>query len=301
MGLSLSISNPYPKMGQALSEWLLQASVILLGFGMSLAIILRAMTSGALFALSVIFCTLLLGLLLGKLLGIKLRESVLISAGTAICGGAAIGAVGSVVGADEEDTTVAIGTVLLLNTAALYLFPAVGHALNLSQQQFGIWAGVAIHDVSSVVAAGDAYGLDALPIATAVKLTRVVWIMPLVLALKWALTRGARSKRSRADYRSKNAQTSKIHVPWFIGIFLLACLARQFVPGIAAAGHILSHMGIAGLTLTFFLVGAGISRKTLKALSWQAVAQGSILWLFVSAASLFVVTHWNAGSFSIRH
>lgn len=292
--ISLIVTNPYPKLGQKLAEWVLELSVVLLGLTMTLSTVVKAMEQGTLFAFGIISSSLLVGLLLGKALGIGLRESALISAGSAICGSAAINAVGSVVHAEEEDITVAIGTILLLNTAALYLFPAVGHAMHLNQQQFGIWAGVSIHDISSVVAAAESYGTDAMPVAIAVKLTRVVWIIPLAFTLRWAVSRWG-AKNTSPELRSKQAFGNKLRVPWFIGIFLLACAIRQFVPGVSSAGPILTRLGVAGLTLTFFLMGAGISRKAVKSLGWRALTQGSLLWLFISVVSLFVILHWMEG------
>lgn len=292
--MSLAITNPYPKSGHRLAEWLLQVSVVVLGFGMNLELVLRAMARDALLASAIIVFALLLGLLLGRVLGIELRESALISAGTAICGGTAIVAVGSAVRAEEEDVTVAIGTVFLLNTAALYLFPLVGHALQLNQQQFGVWAGISIHDVSSVVASGDSYGPSAMQIATAVKLTRVVWILPLVWILRVAMNHRSRNRNISPEFPARRSFKLRTHIPWFIGAFLLACLVRRFASGVAEIAPVLTRFGEAGLTLTFFLMGAGISRKTIEALGWKAVTQGTVLWLFVSAASLFIILHRDA-------
>ncbi len=292
--LSLTIKNPYPKVGRKLAEWVLELSVVLLGLTMSLSTILNAMEQGALFAFAIISGSLLVGLLLGRVLGIGLRESALISAGSAICGSAAITAVGSAVHAEEEDITVAIGTVLVLNTAALYLFPVVGRAMHLNQQQFGIWAGVSIHDISSVVAAAESYGANAMPVAVAVKLTRVFWIIPLAFTLRWVVSRWG-AKQAFPELRSKGAFRNQPPVPWFIGIFLMACATRQFLPGVLSAGPILTRWGVAGLTLTFFLMGAGISRKAVKSLGWRALTQGSLLWLFISLVSLFVILNWMEG------
>ena len=282
--LSLTLTNPNPRLGQKLSEGFLQLSVILLGFDMSLTLVAKTMVSNTLPAAATVFGGILIGLLLGKAFGIRMRESTLVAAGTAICGGTAIVAVGSATKADEEDVTVAIGTVFLLNTTALYLFPVVGHAMRLTEQQFGDWAGLSIHDVSSVVAAGEAYGRKALQLAVGAKLMRVIWILPAVWVLSRVLDRYS-PLPSRSGKTSSEQREKKKHIPWFIGIFLGACLARQYVPVMAAIGPVLSRCGEAALTLTFFLMGTDISRKTLKALTWRPVTQAIVLWAMISTAT----------------
>lgn len=281
------------KAGHKVSKWLLQACVVLLGFGMNLPMVLRAGASGALFAAATITVTLLLGYALAKVLGINGRTSTLISAGTAICGGSAIAAVGSVIDAEEGDMTVAMGVVFLLNGAALYLFPILGHALHLSNRQFGTWAGVAIHDVSSVVGAASRFGIDALQTATAVKLSRALWIVPLTLAIASSQTRRRPALTNATFGFDARAQATpcKVQVPWFIGLFLLASVCRSYVPGVATAAPALSRVATTGLTLTLFLIGSGLSVATLKAVGWRALAQGAALWTFVSVVSLLVILH----------
>lgn len=293
--LAITVANPFGKKLHGLSKWLLQGCVILLGFGMNLPVVLKAGASGALFAAATIALTLLLGWLLGKLLKISPRTSTLISAGTAICGGSAIAAVGSAIGAEEGDMTVAMGTIFLLNGAALYLFPVLGHALHLTDHQFGIWAGVAIHDVSSVVGAASRFSLDAMETATAVKLSRALWIVPVTLAIAYQNSRQTRKVAlTNATFGfDAAAQTTpgKIQIPWFIGLFLLASLCRSFVPGVATVAPILSHTATAGLTLTLFLIGTGLSMDTLRAVGWKALVQGIALWIFISTLSLLVILH----------
>ncbi len=279
MLFGLTLGSPWAAEGRRASKWLLQASVVLLGFGMPLGVVLRAGERGALFAAGTIATTLLLGWLLGKALGLRRDTSVLISTGTAICGGSAIAAVATVLDADESDVSVSIGTVFLLNAAALYLFPVLGHALHLSGDEFGTWAGVAIHDVSSVVAAAARYGGDALPIATAVKLSRALWIVPVTLGFSLFAKRN----------KDAGARGRQVRVPWFIGLFLVASLARSFVPVIAHAAPTLSHAALVGLTLTLFLVGPGLSRQALRAVGWRALVQGLSLWVFIGAGSLAVI------------
>ena len=289
--LALTVENPFATVSQKLSKWLLQACVVLLGFGMNLPIVLRVGASGALFAAATIGLTLLLGYWLGKALRMNPRASALISAGTAICGGSAIAAVGSALDADEGEMTVAMGTVFLLNAAALYLFPPLGHAMGLTQHQFGTWAGVAIHDVSSVVGAAKGYGLDALQVATAVKLSRALWIVPLALGITLAYGRRPQLTNATFGFDPQQATPRKVQIPWFIGLFLLASVMRSFVPGVAAAAPALAHAATAGLTLTLFLVGTGLSVRTLKSVGWKAMLQGFLLWAFISAASLMVILH----------
>ena len=288
--LSLVLKNPKPRLGQRLSEHFLQLSVILLGFDMSVTLVASTMITSAFWAAATVAGGILLGLLLGKALGIELRESILVTAGTAICGGTAIVAVGASTQAEEEDITVAIGTVFLLNTAALYLFPLVGHAMHLTEQQFGHWAGFAIHDVSSVVAAGEAYGQKALQIAVGAKLMRVIWILPMTWALAKLLSKHA-GKYSAHNQNERKQPKTKVHVPWFIPAFLGACLIREHVPGMATIGSTFSRCGEAVLMLTFFLIGTDISRQTLASLTWRPVTQGIVLWVAISVATLLLATH----------
>ncbi len=278
IALGLTHENPFSAIGKRANKPLLQTSVVLLGFGMNLTVVLEAGRNGLLFAAASILLTLALGALVGRLLSITPKTSALISSGTAICGGSAIAAVGSVIGAAEGEMSVAMGTTFLLNAVALYVFPLVGHALSLSQPQFGTWAGVAIHDISSVVGAASHYGYEALQTATAVKLSRTLWIVPLALAASAAF-RAPRQPDAKSGSR----------VPWFVGLFLLASLARSFVPGTAAVAPYLARLATLGLTLTLFLIGAGISARTLKAVGWKPLLQGLVLWFAISIGSLLVI------------
>jgi len=277
MALALTLGNPFPKIGKIAAPKLLQGCVVLLGFGMNLAVVLKAGASGAAFAAVSIGVTFALGHWLRGRLGIAQRMSALISAGTAICGGSAIAAVGSVIDAEEADMTVAMGTVFVLNAVALFVFPPLGHALGLTSTQFGTWAGIAIHDISSVVGAAAHYGGGALGTATAVKLSRALWIVPVSLTAAFAFRRGA------------GHAPGKLHIPWFIGLFLLASVARTLLPPLAAFAPTLTHMATVGLTLTLFLIGTGLSRETLRQVGWKPMAQGVALWLVISAGSLWAV------------
>ena len=220
--------------------------------------------------------------------GILPKTSALISAGTAICGGSAIAAVGSVIGVAEGEITVAMGTVFILNAVALYLFPVLGHAMHMSQVQFGTWAGVAIHDISSVVGAASHYGLSALQTATAVKLSRALWIIPVAFGAAY-LFRPRMGTRMHDEIGTTPAGKPKVAVPWFVGFFLLASLLRSYVPGVAHAAPALSHVATVGLTLTLFLIGAGLSARTLRRVGWRPLLQGVVLWVFISVASLGII------------
>jgi uncharacterized integral membrane protein (TIGR00698 family) len=223
---------------------------------------------------------------LGRWLRVERQTSLLITTGTSICGGSAIAAVGPAIGARSEAMGVSLATVFLLNAVALYLFPAIGHALGLSQHQFAIWAAVAIHDTSSVVGAAASYGSVALEQATVLKLARALWILPMtVVAAAVARRRGARE-----------GAAPPIAVPWFIGLFVLAAVARSSLP--PAAEPALDAAARAArwlLVVTLFLIGAGLSRATLRAVGLRPMLQGLLLWLVVGGLSLLVVWRWVAG------
>lgn len=294
--LALLVPNPFRAATQKSSKLLLQACVVLLGFGMDLPVVLRAGASGMAFAAVSIAATLGLGYVLGRMLNVRRMASMLISVGTAICGGSAIAAAGATVDAADEDMTIALGTVFLLNAVALYLFPPLGRMIGLSDHQFGTWAGVAIHDVSSVVAAANAYdrhGHVALQIATAVKLARALWIVPLVLGIGWFARVHANNKAccmcgaDRAAIAAEGRRTPRL--PWFIALFLLASVARTFIPQVARLAPDLTHAAQVGLTLTLFLIGAGLTRRTLAAVGPKTLIQGVVLWAFISGLSLLAV------------
>jgi uncharacterized integral membrane protein (TIGR00698 family) len=296
---ALVLGNPLPKHGHKLARYLLQGCVVLLGFGMNLSTILRAGLYGSLFAALSISSTLLLGYWVGRALKVNRNTSVLISAGTAICGGSAIAAMGCVLAVAEAEIAVAIGTVFVLNGVALYVFPVAGHALHLDAHQFGIWAGVAIHDISSVVGASAVYGREALETATAVKLSRSLWIVPLTLAI--AFTVGQRKRRDEeagtmpATASSRKRRTFKVELPWFIGLFLLASVAHSYIPAVASWSPPISWAARGGLTLVLCLIGASLSASALRAVGWKAALQGVLLWGFISLASLSAILLGHLG------
>jgi uncharacterized integral membrane protein (TIGR00698 family) len=271
LALALTLGSPYKTAKQ--TKYLLQASVVGLGFGMNLQKVFAAGRTGFLFTLATIAGTLLLGYLLGRAMNVSRGTAHLISSGTAICGGSAIAAVGPVIGASDEDMSVSLGTVFILNSIALFAFPAIGHALHLTQEQFGVWSAIAIHDTSSVVGAASAYGAEALQIATTVKLTRALWIVPLALGTAIAFRR----------------EKTKIALPWFILFFLVASLLRTYVPAPEPVWSTLVSIARIGLTITLFLIGSSLSRDSLKRVGVKPLVLGVVLWLVISAAGLWSV------------
>ncbi len=270
--LGLTAGNPFHARTKSLTKYLLQASVVGLGFGMDLYEVLRAGRSGFLYTAAGIAFAMLTGSLLARVLRVKPAAGFLISTGTAICGGSAIAAVGPVAGANDEEMSVALGTVFILNSLGLLLFPPIGMALGLSETQFGLWAALAIHDTSSVVGAAARYGALALAVATTVKLARALWIVPMCAGT-------AAVKHGKA----------RIQWPWFILFFMLAALVSTLVPAGKPAFHTLHRMGIAGLTVTLFLIGSGVSRATLKSVGLRPLLQGVLLWLVVATASFLAI------------
>ena len=277
--LALKVGNPFSRATGRATRYLLQFSVVLLGFGMNLANVIKAGKDGIYFTVATIFGTLIFGFLLGKFLKINPKTSALISSGTAICGGSAIAAVAPAIDADGEEISVSLATVFILNSVALIVFPAIGHALGLSQNQFGIWAAIAIHDTSSVVGASARYGAEALQIATTVKLARALWIAP--VALIFAYIYGKR----------RGGKKAKIAIPWFIFLFLLATVARTYAPNWfpPSVFDSLVNLAKAGLTVTLFLIGSSLSRETLRKVGLKPFLQGVLLWIVISLVSLWTI------------
>ena len=280
-GLALTLGNPFALRTKPVSKTLLQASVVLLGFSMDFAKVAQAGKSGLLFSLVSIVGVFGLGWLLQRTLKIRPVTGLLVSAGTAICGGSAIAAVGSAVDAPEEDMSVAVGTVFLLNALALLVFPPLGHLLGLSQHAFGVWSGIAIHDIASVVGAGASYGREALDEATAVKLSRVLYLVPITLIVAYM-----HGRRPTEDGSGKPA---RMQIPWFVGLFILASVLRGFVPVVAAHAGDVKKVASAGFALSLFLIGAALSRATLRKVGVRPLALGAILWVVVSVAALVAV------------
>jgi uncharacterized integral membrane protein (TIGR00698 family) len=268
----LILSNPFPSECRLGSRWLLQGSLIGLGFGMNIHEVLKAGSRGFLYTALGIATALVAGIALGKWLRVRGNSSYLISVGTAVCGGSAIAAVAPILHAEEEEIAVSLATIFVLNSVALILFPLLGHYLSLSQTQFGLWAAVSIHDTSSVVGAAARYGEQALLIGTTVKLARALWIVPLSLGI-------AAIKQSKA----------KIHFPWFIVFFCFAALVNTYLPAFTPFSKGLFHLGRLGLTATLFLIGSSLSFATLKTVGWRPMVQGVLLWIVVALSSLYLI------------
>jgi uncharacterized integral membrane protein (TIGR00698 family) len=268
----LTLVHPLHVESKNLSKFLLQASVVALGFGMNLHEVLRAGQSGFVYTALSITGAMLLGLGLGYLIHVQKKASFLISAGTAICGGSAIAAVGPIAEANEEEMAVSLGTVFILNSVALFLFPVIGSALHMSQTQFGLWSALAIHDTSSVVGATAKYGAAALAVGTTIKLARALWIVPL-------------SAVTAIFLKSK----ARIQWPWFILFFCFAALLNTLLPSYSGAFGALNHLGRIGLTVTLFLIGTGLNKKTLAKVGVRPLLQGLILWLIVGSTTLALI------------
>jgi len=269
---SFGLVHPYGAGTRKLSRFLLQASVVGLGFGMNLHEVIRVGRTGFLYTLLSISFTMLVGMALAALFKVEREPAFLISTGTAICGGSAIAAVGPITHASDEEMAVSLGTVFVLNSVALLIFPATGAALHLSQTQFGLWAALAIHDTSSVVGAAAKYGAGALAVGTTVKLARALWIVPVALAT-------AAAKHAHA----------KIQWPWFIVFFCLAAVCNTYLPAGAPVYTPLVKLAKIGLTVTLYLIGSGISVTTLREVGHRPLLQGIVLWLLVSVSSLWLI------------
>ena len=271
--LAQLIGHPYEKYNHRATGLLLKISVVGLGFGMNAIVAAQAGKQGILFTIASISLTFLIGLTAGKLMAVNKKTAILISTGTAICGGSAIAAVAPVIGAKENEISVSLATVFILNSIALLIFPPIGNWFHLSQSQFGMWAAIAIHDTSSVVGAAHKFGAQALQIATTVKLERALWIIPVSFIMALAFK------------SSKN----KIKIPWFIFFFVVAMFLNTFLPQIHQLDQMIVFAAKRGLTLTLFLIGAGLTRNALKTVSLRPMVLGVMLWVMISVSSLIVI------------
>ncbi len=279
--LGLVIANlfghPFIHLNHKATNVLLQVSVVGLGFGMNVQNAITAGKSGFFLTITSIISTLILGFFIGKWFKIEKKTSHLISCGTAICGGSAIAAIAPVIKSDEKQTSVALGVIFILNSVALFLFPIMGHQFHLTQNEFGLWCAIAIHDTSSVVGAASKYGPEALHIATTVKLARALWILPVALG-------------TAIIFKNKSG---KIKIPYFILFFILAIILHTYVPQITfLAPYIVSFSEI-GLTLTLFLIGAGLNIAVLKSVGLRPLFQGILLWLCIAGMSLMAIMHFS--------
>ncbi len=271
------IGHPYMHLNRRATKILLQASVVGLGFGMNIVSAMEVGGEGLTFTVISIFGTLTVGFLLGKLFKVEEKISYLVSCGTAICGGSAIAAVAPVIKANEKQISVGLGVVFILNAVALFIFPSIGHALGLSQEEFGLWSAIAIHDTSSVVGAASQYGPEALKVAVTVKLVRALWIIPVAFL---------------STFLFKNKQ-KKISIPWFIGFFVLAMVANTYVPFVQDYSGYIVTVAKAGLTLTLFLIGAGLSKEVVRSVGFRPFIQGILLWILIASISLWAVIYFS--------
>ncbi|MBB4118071.1 putative integral membrane protein (TIGR00698 family) [Mesonia hippocampi] len=269
--------NPFDSLSKKTVKWLLKASVVGLGFGMFLQKTIETGKDGLILTVITIVLTITLGVLLGKLLKIDKAIAYLISTGTSICGGSAIAAVSSVINAKDKQISIALGVVFFLNALAIFIFPALGNLLELSQHEFGIWSAIAIHDTSSVVGAAMAYGEEALDTAITVKLARALWIIPVSLI-------------SMFIYKSDNG---KIKIPWFIFLFILAILANSFLDLPSFITSYVPAISKQLLVLTLFLVGTGLSIKTIKSTGFMPILLGVLLWITISVISLLYILNFS--------
>lgn len=278
--LGLVVANlsghPFLHLNHKATNILLQVSVVGLGFGMNVHSAVAAGKEGFFFTVVSIIVTIVLGTLLGKWFNIQKKTSHLISCGTAICGGSAIAAIAPVIQSDEKQTSVALGVIFILNSIALFVFPLVGHWLNMSQNDFGMWCAIAIHDTSSVVGAANKYGAEALQVATTVKLARALWIIPVALI-------------TAVVFKNK---TSKVKIPYFIGLFILAMICNTYFSPVANITPHLVSIAKTGLTVTLFLIGAGLNRSVLKSVGLLPLVQGVLLWISIAVAALLAILYF---------
>ena len=268
-----TLPHPYLKYNKKATSFLLQVSVVGLGFGMNAMQALEAGKQGFVFTLFSILSTIVLGMFIGRWLKVEKETSYLISTGTAICGGSAIAAVSSILKSNERQISTALGTIFILNSVALFIFPWIGHLLSLTQQQFGVWSAIAIHDTSSVVGAAAKYGNEALKIATTIKLERALWIIPVSVISVFLF----------------KSELKSVKIPYFIFLFVLATLATTFVPAIHSMAAIFVVLAKIGLKITLFLIGSGLSREMVLSVGVKPLLQGVVLWAFISILSLVVV------------
>lgn len=279
LALALAFDNPWLDRLRRWTPRLLALSVVGLGAGMDLRVVARVGAHGIAYTAAGIALTLALGALLARLFAVARNVGTLISAGTAICGGSAIAALVPVLHPEEHETSVALGTVFLLNAVALFLFPAVGHALRLTDAQFALWSALAIHDTSSVVGAAISWGGRAVEIATTVKLARALWIVPLTLGVS------AWHRHERGE-----AASGKQQRPWFIAGFVLAAALVTYLPRLAQAGHLASSVAKQALVLTLFFIGASLTRSALRSVGARPFLLGVALWIAVASVSLAAVS-----------
>ncbi len=281
VAIALFLGNPAKTLTSKLSQKLLMYSIVALGAGMNLIKVASVGAHGIGYTAMSITLTLLLGWILGTLLKTESEISQLISFGTAICGGSAIAALAPVLRAKPHSITVSLGIVFLLNSVALLIFPSLGHMMGFSQEQFGLWSALAVHDTSSVVGTGLQYGPVALEIGTTVKLARALWIVPVIFFIGFM--------KARND--SGKAPENKTKKPWFILGFLICAGIFTWIPQLSSTGHIVEFIGQKGLVLTLYLIGANLTVDSLKEVGVRPLIQGVVLWVCVASTTAFLISH----------
>jgi uncharacterized integral membrane protein (TIGR00698 family) len=277
--LAMVLGNPWLETTKKFTPQLLALSVVGLGAGMDLRAVARAGAHGVFYTVLGIVCALVLGALLTRLFGVGRNIGALISVGTAICGGSAIAAVVPILRPKDHETSVALGTVFLLNAVALFVFPVIGHHFHLSDAQFGLWAALAIHDTSSVVGAASVWSEQALQIATTVKLARALWIVPLTFAISaW-----------QARFTLGEAGKGKPKRPWFIAGFVLAAALATYFPMLREPGHYLALAARQALVVTLYFIGASLSRSAIRTVGARPLALGLTLWIAMATLSLAAI------------
>jgi uncharacterized integral membrane protein (TIGR00698 family) len=277
IAIALTVENPFPHRTRAVVGRLLPAAVVGLGGAMDLAAVLRAGARGIGYTVASIAACLALGYFLARVLDVPSRPAVLVTVGTAICGGSAIAATAPVVGADDREISVALLTVFLLNSVALLAFPPLGRMAELGDAAFGMWAALAIHDTSSVVGAALQFGPEALSVGTTVKLARALWIVPVALAI------GLFERHRRGSARARGRP------PWFIAGFLGAAALATWIPALRPAGLAAAAVASRALVLTLFLIGLNLSRASLRAMGLRPLALGFTLWAAMAGATLAAI------------
>ncbi len=274
--------TPMAKFNKVLSKYLLQASVVGLGFGMNLQKSLASGADGMLFTVVSVVGVMVIGVMVGRWMRIDSKTSYLVSSGTAICGGSAIAAVGGVMKANENEMAVSLGVIFILNAVALFIFPPMGHLFDMSQQQFGTWAAIAIHDTSSVVGAGQEYGAEACELATLIKCTRALWIIPLAFFTMWYFRKSIKGGEGKA----------KVSIPWFILLFVLAMVVNTYSPeSFRPVYNSLADIAKKALVVVLYAIGAGLSLKVVKTVGVKPLVQAILLWIVIGASSLVVVLY----------
>lgn len=287
--------TPCPRFNKKLSKYLLQISVVGLGFGMNIVESLKSGADGMLFTIVSVAVVMVAGIIIGRMMNVNEKNAYLISSGTAICGGSAIAAVGPVLKANEHEMAVSLGVIFILNAIALFVFPPIGHYFDMSQTQFGTWAAIAIHDTSSVVGAGDAYGPEACEIATLIKCTRALWIIPLAFFTMWYFGRRERALAPDGEKR-------KINIPWFIFYFVLAMVintytpailelisAQNLLPEIENSYSLIVKLAKKALVVVLFAIGASLSLSTVRKVGAKPLLLAIMLWIIIGVLSFFVV------------